>query len=213
LLNKQIYAGSVMWQWPISLLTSDCQADIVNNVDSADGMPMVFRSTGVGSLGKRVTRSEEGGMSSRAWWSGWTFFAAVMGTAVSSLRQDAGRDFTNSVGMKMIHVQAGSFTMGGDRGRDYWDERPSHLVNVSRPFFMSETEVTVDQYRQFRPDFEPDPRFGEYVSGVSWYEAVEFCQWLSRKEGKTYRLPTEAEWEYVYLSSASGTTPDPALSL
>jgi len=122
---------------------------------------------------------------------------------VSSLGQDAGRDFTTSVGMKMIHVQAGSFTMGGDRGRDYWDERPSHRVTISRPFFMSETEVTVDQYRQFRPDFEPDPRFGEYVSGVSWYEAVEFCQWLSRKEDKTYRLPTEAEWEYA---CQAGTT-------
>lgn len=52
------------------------------------------------------------------------------------------------------------------------------------------TEVTVAQYKKFRRGFAPDARFGGYVSGVSWYEAVEFCKWLSEKEDRPYRLPT-----------------------
>lgn len=103
----------------------------------------------------------------------------------------------NSVGMKMIRIESGSFMMGSDAGRDYWDESPRHRVKISRPFYISETEVTVEQYRQFRPDYTGDERFAPYATGVSWYDAVAFCEWLSEKEGKTYRLPTEAEWEYA----------------
>jgi len=51
-------------------------------------------------------------------------------------------------------------------------------------------EVTVEQYKKFRRDFELEAWFGGCVSGVSWYEAVEFCKWLSEKEDRPYRLPT-----------------------
>jgi len=141
----------------------------------------------------------------RPWQPQWMFLAILICSAVGSLGQDVPPDFTNTLGMRMLHVQAGSFTMGSDLGRDYWDERPSRHVTLSGSFFMSETEVTIDQYRQFQPDFELDSRFEGYVSGVSWYEAVEFCQWLSVKESKTYRLPTEAEWEYACRSGTTTT--------
>ena len=109
---------------------------------------------------------------------------------------DSGR-YTNSIGMQMIRIPSGTFEMGREFKRDFWDEFPVHTVSISRSFYMAQTEVTVDQFRQFNPEFEPDARFDPYVSGVSWSDATAFCQWLSQKEGKTYRLPTEAEWEYA----------------
>src|SRR6185295_2115505 len=65
------------------------------------------------------------------------------------------------------------------------------------PLLISETEVTVDQYRQFRTNYQGSKYWAPSASGVSWEDALAFCEWLSRKEGKPYRLPTEAEWEYV----------------
>ena len=142
-------------------------------------------------------------MSVRAWQLGPVFLMAVMCLSCDTLGQEGTHSFANTLGMNMIRIEPGSFVMGSDSTRDYWDEGPSHRVTISHPFFMSETEVTVSQYRQFRPDFVPDGRLGDYVSGVSWYDAVEFCQWLSNKEGRSYRLPTEAEWEYA---CRAGTT-------
>lgn len=125
------------------------------------------------------------------------------------------RDVTNSVGMKLIRISPGTFRMGADaeplpkellsgkglevarpENGDY-DESPAHEVTIRHAFLMGETEVTLEQYRQFQPDYQGDPEYAPYASGVSWDEAVAFCKWLSKKEGKTYRLPTEAEWEYA----------------
>ncbi|MCP5559168.1 MAG: SUMF1/EgtB/PvdO family nonheme iron enzyme [Verrucomicrobiaceae bacterium] len=123
---------------------------------------------------------------------------------------------TNSIGMKLVSIAPGSFTMGQEGpAADYgvkkhaekfddadWDERPAHRVKITQGFLMSATEVTVGQYRLF----DPKHRGGnddEAVTAVSWNEAVAFCEWLSKKEGKTYRLPTEAEWEYA---CRAGTT-------
>ncbi len=108
----------------------------------------------------------------------------------------AGESFTNSIGINLIHIEQGSFRMGSDLLRDNWDEKPVHNVTISKPFYMSETEITIEQFRQFRPDFQPTGGTEPSVAGVSWYDAVEFCKWLSEKEDIPYRLPTEAEWEY-----------------
>jgi formylglycine-generating enzyme required for sulfatase activity len=107
---------------------------------------------------------------------------------------------TNSLGMEMAAIPAGTFVMGEDYDSD-WDERPAHRVTISRPYLISASEVTLEQYRQFRP--QHDCAFEGKATGVSWYDAVTFCAWLSSKERKTYRLPTEAEWEYA---ARAGTT-------
>ncbi len=123
----------------------------------------------------------------------------------------------NSIGMTLVTVPAGSFEMGADSvplpqelikgpsGVIYdrtsadgdYDETPVHRVTISHPFAMSATEVTIEQFQKFRPEFKGDPYYAPYASGVSWDDAVAFTKWLSEKEGKPYRLPTEAEWEYA----------------
>ena len=119
--------------------------------------------------------------------------------------------------MKLVPIAPGSFTMGqdgppadystmkhADRNDDAdWDERPAHRVTISTPFHMATTEVTIAQYRQFNPKLKASGKDDEAVTNVTWHDAVKFCEWLSGKEGKTYRLPTEAEWEYA---CRAGTT-------
>jgi formylglycine-generating enzyme required for sulfatase activity/antitoxin component YwqK of YwqJK toxin-antitoxin module len=125
-----------------------------------------------------------------------------------------GRDETNSpvnsLGMKLVSIAPGSFEMGAETNKfnlgektaeskdaPFWDETPRHKVNLTKGFRISEEEVTVEQFRKFRLDFQPTAYFAPYATGVSWSDAMAFCQWLSNKEGRTYRLPTEAEWEYA----------------
>ena len=122
---------------------------------------------------------------------------------------DAADTFVNSIGMKFVRIESGSFMMGQKDGGD-WDERPEHRVTITRPFWMAVTEITNAQYEQFDPEHRKlRGKLGlsklddEAVVFVSWHEAVEFCEWLSKKESKSYRLPTEAEWEY---SCRAGTT-------
>jgi len=112
--------------------------------------------------------------------------------------------------MRLVQIPPGSFMMGQEKDGDF-DERPVHKVNISKPFYMSATEVTNAQYEKFKPGFrktsgKPDilsNEDDEPVIFVSWQDAVDFCNWLSKKEGKPYRLPTEAEWEYT---CRAGTT-------
>lgn len=106
--------------------------------------------------------------------------------------------------IEMVEIPAGTFYMG-DRGlKQNFDEAPIHKVTITRPFRMSVNEVTNAQYEAFRPDHKSlrgkdgvSTEDNDAVVNVSYNDAVEFCEWLSRREGKNYRLPTEAEWEYA----------------
>lgn len=150
------------------------------------------------------------------------------------------KGFTNSLGMQMVPIKPGEFRMGNEGEIDYnqvatdavyaryrgkgegqppmaahpleWDETPSHMVHITRPFCMADTPVTNAQYECFCPEhrqqrgkrgYSTDDN--EAVLFVSWHDAVAFTQWLTEKEGKPYRLPTEAEWEYA--CRADTTTP------
>lgn len=118
--------------------------------------------------------------------------------------------FTNTLGMEFVWIPAGTFVMGQDAGGD-WDERPAHEVEISQPFYMAVTEVTNAQYEAFDPAHKAlrgekpgiSEKEDESVVFVSWQDAMAFCAWLSEREGRPYRLPTEAEWEYA---CRAGTT-------
>lgn len=112
----------------------------------------------------------------------------------------------NSIGMKLAYIPAGVFEMGsgpGEKGRQ--DDEFQHRVKLTRPFRIGVTEVTQAQWdavmgsnrSHFRGENLP-------VEKVSWKEAVAFCKKLSDKQGRTYRLPTEAEWEYACRAGATG---------
>jgi formylglycine-generating enzyme required for sulfatase activity len=130
-------------------------------------------------------------------------------TAASAALLHAADPFVNTIGLKMLPIAPGSFTMGETNAtpaslhgpslspRGDWDEQPAHQVTLTRAFFISETPVTQEVFQQFRREATGVDFFAPYVAGVSWDDANAFCAWLSAKEKKTYRLPTEAEWEYA----------------
>lgn len=104
----------------------------------------------------------------------------------------------NDVVLEMVEIPAGSFLMGSkEDGQDHEVERPQHQVNVAG-FYMGKFEITQAQWKAVM-DGDPSYFKGETfpVENVSWEDAKEFCKRLSKKTGKQYRLPSEAEWEYA----------------
>ncbi len=166
------------------------------------------------------------------------------------------RKLTNSLGMTLVRIPAGTFHMGSneplarlqkayplaerERLEALKDEAPVHRVRISRAFYVGQTEVTVGQFRRFvqassyvpeseadgtggygyNADYDPeksvrgdafegrDPRYSwrnpgfaqddkHPVVNITWNDAQALARWLSQQEGRHYRLPTEAEWEYA----------------
>lgn len=112
---------------------------------------------------------------------------------------------TNSLGIRMLRVPRGEFSMGCTDKEEGWQESERlHHVTISRPFWLAATEVTRGQYQSLMGgELGPDER-DLPLSGISWEEAVVFCRRLSEAEGRPYRLPTEAEWEYACRAGVDG---------
>jgi formylglycine-generating enzyme required for sulfatase activity len=123
---------------------------------------------------------------------------------------------TNAIGMKLARIPAGEFVMGSPASEpERQDEEFPHEVVITRPFYMGVYEVTQREFEgvmgnKQRAIFNADNGGGpdHPMEDVLWQEAVDFCKRLSehpdeRRAGRTYRLPTEAEWEYA---CRAGTT-------
>ena len=120
------------------------------------------------------------------------------GAVVARSRHTARSFVEPRTGMELVEIPAGRFTMGAPPSQGGDDERPQHLVTVAG-FRMGRGLVTQAQWRavmgkrlswRFSGDALP-------VDNVAWDEAKAFCERLSRRAGRAYRLPSEAQWEYA----------------
>ena len=139
-------------------------------------------------------------------------------------------EMTNGIGMPLVYVPPGTFTMGSPRSERDWlrkafgnfaEERASqetpHEVQITKGFYLGKYPVTQREYETVMgknpSSFASTGGRAQLVVGlytarfpveqVSWKDAKEFCRKLSLREGKAYRLPQEAEWEYA---CRAGTT-------
>ncbi|MGE0918326.1 formylglycine-generating enzyme family protein [Trichlorobacter lovleyi] len=134
--------------------------------------------------------------------------------------------FTNSIGMVFVKVPAGSFTMGTEvncQKPDAFstsaaydncmasiskDETPARTVTISKDFWIGQFEVTQAQWyavmgnnpSEFKSDKVGEDSRNFPVENVSWEDVQQFISRLEERDGKKYRLPTEAEWEYACKS-------------
>ena len=113
----------------------------------------------------------------------------------------------NDIKLEIVYTPGGSFIMGSpeDEAKRNRSEGPQHQVTL-QPFYMSKYPITQNQYQAIMGN-NPSKFKGANrpVEKVNWYHATEFCQKLSEKTGKNYRLPSESQWEYA--CRAGTTTP------
>ncbi len=117
---------------------------------------------------------------------------------------------TNSIGMKLVLIHPGFFTMGspdGEIGRQ--QDETAHEVTISKSYYLGVYEVTQEQYERVTGENPSEFKEAKHpVNMVNWHDAVSFCTKLSgmpaeKTGGRVYRLPTEAEWEYACRSTST----------
>ncbi|MDH6357495.1 formylglycine-generating enzyme family protein [Parabacteroides sp. PF5-9] len=143
-------------------------------------------------------------------------------SAIESIEMTTDDFYVNSIGMEFVAIPAGSFLMGASEhdAEALDNEKPQHRVEISQPFSVSKHEVTQAQWEEVmgsnpfsmfpdnqtynKPGMKERITHPSHPATVSWEDAQEFIHKLNEKEGHNrYRLPTEAEWEYM---ARAGTT-------
>jgi formylglycine-generating enzyme required for sulfatase activity len=164
----------------------------------------------------------------KAQWRWWTVTRPYMVSQVRSYVLTTAKEQALSTGdsfkecrldcPEMIVVPAGSFTMGSpptEKGR-YRTEGPQHTVTFSKPFAVSKYELTFADWdacvtgggcNGYTPNDQHYGRGQQPVINVSWDDAQQYVAWLSEVTGKTYRLLSEAEYEYAARAGTSTAYP------
>jgi formylglycine-generating enzyme required for sulfatase activity len=128
-------------------------------------------------------------------------------TPVTNNQQLTTSNYTEThagVNLEMVSIPGGTFQMGSNGAQAESDEKPVHTVTLDG-FWMGKYEVTQRQYEAMmggNPSYFKGP--DRPVEMVSWNDVTEFCQKISQATGKTYSLPTEAQWEYACRAGSSG---------
>ncbi|MDR2117709.1 MAG: formylglycine-generating enzyme family protein, partial [Planctomycetaceae bacterium] len=139
----------------------------------------------------------------------WPFDAQTAKTLQTKPNQTV--KVTDDISIELAWIPAGKFVKGDDGG--FADELPRSVAEIGKPFWMMTTEVTNRLYNQFDPKHDsrfidqwckdhthpgyPANKPEQPVIRINWNKAAEFCNWLSQKTGKKFRLPTETEWEWA----------------
>jgi formylglycine-generating enzyme required for sulfatase activity len=113
---------------------------------------------------------------------------------------------TAEVSLDLVLIPAGEYRMGADATDSPSNATPTHLVQISRSFYMGSVPVTEAQWQaviQTEVDLATNPRLP--VDRANWFDSQEYCEKLCQKYGRVFRLPSEAEWEYA--CRAGTTTP------
>jgi formylglycine-generating enzyme required for sulfatase activity len=118
---------------------------------------------------------------------------------------------TKSLDMTFKEIPAGTFLMGLPETENKYFGEYQHKVTITKAFYMQTTEVTQGQWKAvmgtnpWKDEYGAKEGVNYPATCVSWNDAVAYCKKLSEKEGKTYRLPTEAEWEYACRAGTETT--------
>jgi len=194
---------------------------------STDG-GKTYESSPLGHLSGHAGKSVAAGTSRCAVWDVLADREKLQGNNIRfkivAARRGGNLTFTvGGVSFTMVFVQGGTFTMGctSEQGNDCdSDEKPAHRVILS-DYYIGETEVTQALWEAVMGSNPSKKWKGDDLPecNASWYDAQEFCRKLSQQTGCTFRLPTEAEWEYAarggkrsqgYKYSGSNTLSDVA---
>jgi formylglycine-generating enzyme required for sulfatase activity len=108
--------------------------------------------------------------------------------------------------MTFVRIEPGEFLMGSPADEAHRTEaEPQHKVRITKPFYLLATEVSQGQYKAVMGENPSEFKGDELpVESVSWHAAALFCEVLSKREGRRFRLPTEAEWEYAARAGTNG---------